>query len=62
MRTSRKTEEIKIRVEPLDKAALQQIADREHDGELSVVARFALKDFLFKKQNERPQPSLYARA
>jgi hypothetical protein len=42
------TEEIKVRVEPIKKLALQQVADAE-ELELSDIVRRALGEFLDKR-------------
>lgn len=49
---SLKTEEIKVRVEPLKKLALVQIADSE-DLDLSDIVRRALGEFIEKKTARR---------
>lgn len=51
----KKTEEIKVRVEPLIKLSLQQIAD-ENVADLSDVARLAFREFLMRKRGQsQPQ-------
>jgi hypothetical protein len=50
MITTAKTEEIKVRVEPLSKSALIQIA-AEEQLDLSDIVRRALNDMIRKYQN-----------
>lgn len=57
---SKKTEEIKVRVEPLKKLALEQIAQDE-DLKLSDIVRRALGEFLTKKKTGQP-PTDYVHA
>lgn len=47
----KKSEDIKVRVEPLDKRALQAIADREA-LDLSDIVRRAIAQFLQRVQTE----------
>jgi antitoxin component of RelBE/YafQ-DinJ toxin-antitoxin module len=50
MITTAKTEEIKVRVDPLSKSALIQIATEEQ-LDLSDIVRRALNDMIRKSQN-----------
>lgn len=49
--------DIKVRVDALLKSALQQIADEESEGDLSVVVRRGLKDFVRTRGRQAGQGS-----
>ena len=55
----KKTEEIKVRVEPIKKYALEQIAAAE-DLQLSDIVRRALGEFLDKQRTASQSPVAYA--
>lgn len=55
----KKSEDIKVRVDPLTKVALREIAERE-TLELSDVVRHALRDFVRQKSQQQSQPLRHA--
>lgn len=56
---SRKAEEIKVRVEPSKKLALEEMAERDNVP-LSHLVRRALGEFISKEINKRNDQPVYA--